>query len=108
VVGRRLYDNGRLVSEAAALARVRRPFPVQISPHDASALGVEPGSEVRVTSNRGTQVLTVSVDGTVPAGVARIDFSADGQGAAALIDANAVVTDLRVETLSTPNRGALR
>jgi len=108
VVGRRLYDNGRMVSEAAALARVRRPFPLQISPHDAAALGVEAGSEVRVTSNRGTQVLIVAIDAGVPAGVARVDFSADGAGASALIDANAIVTDLRVETIATPGRGAGR
>ncbi len=47
VVGRRLYDNGRMVSEAAALARVRRPFALHVSPHDASALGVESGAEVQ-------------------------------------------------------------
>jgi len=35
----------------------------------------------------------------VPAGVARLDFSADGSGAAALIDADTAITDLRVETL---------
>jgi anaerobic selenocysteine-containing dehydrogenase len=93
-----------LVSEAAALARVRRPFPLQINPHDASALGVEAGAEVRVTSNRGSEVLPVAIDAGVPAGVARIDFSADGKGASALIDAHAVVTDLRVETIPTSGR----
>jgi anaerobic selenocysteine-containing dehydrogenase len=101
VVGRRLYDNGRMVSEAVALARVRRPFPLHISPHDASALGVEAGAEVRVTSNRGSQVLPVAIDAGVPTGVARIDFSADGEGASALIDAHAVVTDLRIETIAS-------
>jgi NADH-quinone oxidoreductase subunit G len=99
VVGRRLYDNGRMVSEASALARVRRPFPLHVNPHDASALGVEAGAEVRVTSNRGSQVLPVAIDAGVPVGVARIDFSANGEGVSALIDAHAVVTDLRVETL---------
>jgi NADH-quinone oxidoreductase subunit G len=108
VVGRRLYDNGRLVSEAAALARVRRPFPLHVNPHDASALGVEAGAEVRVTSNRGSQVLPVAIDAGVPAGVARVDFSANGEGASALIDAHAVVTDLRVETLPPSGREGRR
>ena len=99
VVGRRLYDNGRMVSEAAALARVQRPFALHVSPHDASALGVDSGAEVRATSNRGAQVLPVAVDAGVPTGVARLDFSADGEGASALIDAHAIVTDLRLETL---------
>ncbi len=106
VVGRRLYDNGRLVKEAAALARVRGPFPLHISPHDAAGLGVESGREVRVTSTRGTQVLAVAVDAGVPPGVARLDFSADGSGASALIDADAVVTDLRLETMTPSGREA--
>ena len=99
VTGRRLYDNGRMVSEAAALERVRRPFPIRISLHDAAALGVETGAEVRVTSGRASRELIVEVDAGVPAGIAQIEFSADGTGAAELIDANTAVTDLRVETL---------
>src|SRR5262249_46655739 len=106
VVGRRLYDNGRLVSEAAALARVRAPFPLHISPHDAAGLGIESGNEVRVTSTRGRQVFPVTIDPGVPVGIARLDFSADGAGAAALIDAHAVVTDLRLETLTASGREA--
>jgi NADH-quinone oxidoreductase subunit G len=99
VVGRRLYDNGRIVSEAPALTRVRRPFPLRVNPHDAAGLGVESGAEVKVTSTRGSRVLTIETDPGVPAGVARIDFSADGSGAAELIDASTVITDLRIETL---------
>jgi len=99
VVGRRLYDNGRMVSEAAALERVRRPFPLRVNPHDAAGLGVESGAEVRVTSTRGSRVLTIETDTRVPAGVAQIEFSADGSGAADLIDSGTVITDLRVETL---------
>ena len=106
VVGRRLYDNGRMVSEASAIARVRRPFPLHISTHDAARLGIESGREVRVTSTRGSQVLAVAIDPGVPAGIAQLDFSADGAGAAALIDAHAVVTDLRLETLPPSGREA--
>jgi anaerobic selenocysteine-containing dehydrogenase len=105
VVGRRLYDNGRMVREAAALARVRRPFALRLSPHDAAGLGVESVAEVRATSNRGSQVVPVAIDAGVPAGVAALDFSADGNGASALIDAHAVVTDLRLETISGPGTG---
>src|SRR5205085_10932046 len=76
VVGRRLYDNGRMVSEAAALARVRRPFPLRLSPHDAAGLGIESGDDVRVASTRGSQVLPVAIDPGVPAGIAQLDFSA--------------------------------
>jgi anaerobic selenocysteine-containing dehydrogenase len=99
VVGRRLYDNGRMVSEADALARVRKPFPLRINPHDAAGLGVETGAQVRVTSGRGSRELTIEIDAGVPAGIAQLEFSADGSGAAELIDANASVTDLRAETV---------
>ena len=99
VVGRRLYDNGRMVSEAPVLERVRRPFPLRINAHDAAGLGVDSGAQVRVTSTRGSHVLTVEIDAGVPAGIAQIELSADGTGAAELIDAGTAITDLRVETL---------
>jgi NADH-quinone oxidoreductase subunit G len=99
VVGRRLYDGGRLVSESPILTRARRPFPLHVNPQDAARLGVEQGTEVKVTSTRGSRVVAIEPDAGVPAGIARLDFSADGSGAAELIDATAAVTDLRVETL---------
>jgi NADH-quinone oxidoreductase subunit G len=99
VVGRRLYDNGRMVKEVPVFDRVRRPFPLRISAHDAAALGVESGAEVKVTSTRGSSVVTVEIDAGVPAGIARLEFSADGAGAAGLIDSNTSITDLRVETV---------
>jgi NADH-quinone oxidoreductase subunit G len=99
VAGRRLYDNGRLVSESPVLSRVRKPFPLHVNPQDALRLGVEAGTEVKVTSTRGSQVVAIAPDAGVPLGIARLDFSADGSGAAALIDASTAVTDLRVETI---------
>ena len=65
----------------------REPFPLRISPHDAAALGVESGAEVRVTSAPRLASVTVAIDAGVPAGIAQLDFSADGTGAAELIDA---------------------
>jgi NADH-quinone oxidoreductase subunit G len=99
VAGRRLYDNGRLVSESPVLTRVRQPFTLHVNPHDSARFGVETGAEVKVTSNRGSRVVAIDVDAGVPEGVARFDFSADGSGVADLIDATAAVTDVRVETI---------
>ncbi len=99
VAGRRLYDNGRLVSESPVLTRVRRPFPLQVNPQELLRIGVEAGTEVKVMSTRGTQVIAIEADAGVPMGVGRLDFSADGSGAAALIDASTAVTDVRVETI---------
>jgi NADH-quinone oxidoreductase subunit G len=99
VVGRRLYDNGRMVSEAPVLERVRRPFPLRINPHAASLLGLEAGAQVRLTSNRGSIIATVDPDAGVPEGIGQLEFSADGAGVAELIAADATITDARVETL---------
>ena len=45
------------------------------------------------------QVVAVRSDTGVPAGIARMDFSADALGAALLVDAGQPVIDLRVESL---------
>ena len=99
VVGRRLYDNGRIVSEAPVLERIRRPFPLRVNPHDAAGLGVESGAEVRVTSTRASLIMEIDIDAGVPAGIAQVEFAANGTGAAELIDASSSITDLRVETV---------
>jgi NADH-quinone oxidoreductase subunit G len=99
VVGHTLYDGGRIVAETPVLQRVRQSSRVRVSPHDATQLGVEGGGEVRITSARGTQVVTVEPDAGVPPGVAHYDFTADGAGVAELIDVTLPVTDLRVESV---------
>jgi len=100
VVGRTLYDGSRIVCETPVLARLTPAAGViRINPNDAGRIGVERGSEVRITSARGTQVVIVEPDAHVLAGTARYDFTADGQGPSLLIDAGAPVTDLRVESL---------
>jgi anaerobic selenocysteine-containing dehydrogenase len=70
-----------------------------VHPHDLADIGVEEGAQVRVTSARATITLPVRTHPTVPAGTARLSFTADGRGAAELIDTTAMVTDLRVETI---------
>ena len=67
MVGRRLYDNGRLVSESPVLTRVRRPFLLHVNPQDVARLGVEAGAEVKVTSTRGSRVVAIEPDAGVPA-----------------------------------------
>jgi hypothetical protein len=60
---------------------------------------------VRVRSTRASMVLTVQADSGVPRGVVAVDFnlgSADldtTNAAAALIDAGAVLTDVRLESV---------
>ena len=67
--------------------------------HDLADIGVTEGTSVRVTSARGTITLPVATHPSVPAGTARLSFTADGRGAAELVDTASMVTDLRVETI---------
>ena len=64
-----------------------------------AALGVDAGTQVRITGARTSLTRPVVGDAAVPAGVAFLPFPADGTGPAELIDVTAPVTDVRVETL---------
>jgi NADH-quinone oxidoreductase subunit G len=99
VVGRTLYDDGRLVSETPLLQRLVPEPVLRVHPSDLAHIGVDSGGQVKATSPRGSHVVTVRADAGVPAGVACMAFSADSMGAALLVDASAPVVDLRVESL---------
>jgi NADH-quinone oxidoreductase subunit G len=99
VIGRALYDDGRLVSETPLLERLVRDPELRVHPSDLARIGVDSGGQVKVTSTRGSQVVAVRSDVGVPAGIACMDFSADALGAALLVEAGRPVVDLRVESL---------
>jgi predicted molibdopterin-dependent oxidoreductase YjgC len=109
VSGRRLYDGGVLLGACASLAALVVPAVVRAHPHDLEKLGIGDGGPVRVRSARGELVLDAVADGSVPRGVAAIDFNLDtekatatgGSGrtaAASLIDSRQAVVDVRLET----------
>jgi NADH-quinone oxidoreductase subunit G len=99
VTGHTLYQHGRVVMESPVLQRSVPASTLRINPTDAGRLGVGSGDQVKVTSSRSSQTVAVEPDPGVPAGVCRLDFTADGGGPALLIDAAAPVTDLRVESV---------
>jgi len=98
VTGRRCFDRGRAVSATPALAALAAEPVLRANPADVTRIGSDRGS-VRVTSARGSLVVRIVADARVPTGVARFDLAADGDGPAELIDASAIVTDLRVESV---------
>ena len=98
VVGRALYDGGRVVTQTPLLHRLVADDVVRVNPSDFARLGVEAGAQVKATSTRGSQQLTVVPDAGVPAGIARYDFTANGAGPSMLIDAAQPVTDVRLES----------
>jgi predicted molibdopterin-dependent oxidoreductase YjgC len=99
VVGRTLYDDGRLVSETPLLQRLVPETVLRVNPADLARIGVDSGGQVKATSTRGSQIVAVRADAGVPAGIAAMAFSADGLGAALLLESGQPVVDLRVESL---------
>ncbi len=99
VVGRSLYDAGRVNSESPSLAPLAPGQALLVHPKDFDRVGVVPGARVRVTSGRGSVQLPLHPDRSLPEGVAFLSFNQRGEGAGDLIDIGAPVTDIRVETL---------
>jgi len=105
VAGRRLYDSGASVTGSPSLTPLVPGATVRANPYDLDRLGAGDGASVRVLSPRASLVLPATADPGVPRGTAAIDFNlpASGDGgvtnaASVLIDATAVVNDVRLET----------
>ena len=99
VTGRTLYDGGRMVASSPSIAGLAPAAALHVSATDLTRIGVAEGADVRVTSSQASLTLPVRVDSRLSAGVARLAFAVGAPGAADLIDASAMVTDLRVETI---------
>ena len=99
VVGRTLYDAGRLVEHSPSLAGLATESALLVASADAQRLGVTNGESVKLTGARSSITVTIRATRGVTPGVGVLAFSADGRGAAELIDVHAPVTDVRVETV---------
>jgi predicted molibdopterin-dependent oxidoreductase YjgC len=97
VVRRKLYDRGTLVQHSPSLAGLAERATLRLHPQDFDRLGIVPGDDVRLTSSRGHVTVAARPDPAVPRGVAVLDANKAGGRANVLIDANAPVTDVRVE-----------
>jgi NADH-quinone oxidoreductase subunit G len=100
VSAHKLYDGGTLVQHSPSLAALAPGGAVRVSPYDLDRLGLTSGDAVRVTSSRGSVTIAAEADASVPKGLAVLAFDQPGVGAADLIDASAMVTDIRLETIS--------
>ncbi len=98
VSGRKLYDDGLIVSHSPSLAALVPGAALLVHRKDFDRIGVAPGTPVRVTTNRSTITLPIHPDAGTPEGVAAVAFAQPGDGAADLIDVTAPVTDIRVTT----------
>jgi len=95
-----LYGTDRVVTASPSLAHLADQQPrLLVHPRDLDALGVGEGERVRVTSARTTIELPIAADRATARGTAFVACNRTGTGANDLVDVDAPVTDLRVETL---------
>ena len=96
VVNRVLYDGGESLSHCPSSVPLVREGAVVLGTADAAALAVEAGTRLTVSSKNGTLSGPLVVDGRVPKGTVAIHHALSVD-ASALISADDVVCDVRVE-----------
>ena len=98
VSARTLYDLGVALGHSPSLSGLAQDVVLRMNPTDHERLGVASGGQVKVTSSRATLLVDAVADASVARGVVALAFNRPGTRVADLIDAGAVVTDVRVET----------
>ena len=96
VVSRPMWDGGALIQRSPSLASLHPPLELRANPEDLARFGMKPATQVRVSSQRGSVVVTAMPDPTIPVGIAVLPFNLPGGGAGELIDASAPHTDVRL------------
>ena len=99
IATRKLYDLGTLVQHSPSLAELAPGSRLRLNPYDFNRLGIDEGGEAKVTSARASANMAVVSDPDVPRGRAALLVNQPGADPFALIDATAIVTDIRVETV---------
>ncbi len=98
VSARTLYDLGVALGHSPSLSGLAQDVVLRMNPTDHERLGVASGGQVKVTSSRTALLVEAVADASVARGVVALAFNRPGTRVADLIDAGAVVTDVRVET----------
>jgi NADH-quinone oxidoreductase subunit G len=95
---RLLYDAATQVQQSPSLAGLGRELACHLSVRDAERLGLEAGGRVRLTSSKGTLEAEAIADPSVEAGAVWVPFNQPGTPVNTLVDNEARVTEVRVET----------
>ena len=98
VSARRMYDRGTLVQHAPSLSGLAPGAVLGLNPSDFQRVGVDPGTEVQVISPVGEMDMPVVADPGVPRGTAVFGYNHPDLDVRGLIDPEAVVTDVRIQT----------
>jgi NADH-quinone oxidoreductase subunit G len=96
VASRPMWDGGALVQHSPSLASLHPPLELRANPEDLARVGIEAAAQVRVSSRRGSIVVTAMPDSGVPMGTAVLPFNLPGGGAGDLIDAGSAHTEVRL------------
>ncbi len=98
VARRRLYDEGTLLEHCPSMVGLADRARVELNPYDLDRLGVGDGGDARLVAKAGRLVLPAVADPAVPRGVASVTFRSPGADVGTIIDADDLVTDVRVDT----------
>ena len=98
VADRRAYDSGTVLSNCPSLAGQCRPGVLRLNPGDHGRLGCGPEDLLRVTSPVGAISVTAAPDPAVPPATAALTFNTGGPDPGELIDVDAAVCEIRVES----------
>jgi len=99
VIDRTMYDRGTQTMMCESIADLADDGAVRLNPTEASRLGVDTGTTVRMSSQRASVEGKVIVDDRVAPGVAAVAHNHAGLDVRSLVDMRAPVTDIRIETL---------
>ncbi len=100
VVSRKLYDRAVLTSMSPSLAKLPIGAGAHIHPLDLDRVGEAEGVEVRLISAKGSVVMPLVADESVQRGTLWAPFNQAGADITELVDADAAVTDVRIERIA--------
>tara|TARA_Y100001936_G_scaffold17803_1_gene15034 strand:- start:112 stop:1839 length:1728 start_codon:yes stop_codon:yes gene_type:complete len=99
VSGRKLWDAATATTYSPSLQPLAEAPTLRVHPNDLQRLGISSGADVRVISTRSTEIITAIADEKIERGTAMLPFNQPGGGANRFIDADAMVNDIRIETV---------
>ena len=99
VVSRKLYDAGVGVANSPSLAPLAPGAALHMHPLDVARLGVAEGSQVKVSGERTSIVMSLVADESVNRGTVWTAFNQPGSTIGELIDSSKSVNDVKVESI---------
>jgi NADH-quinone oxidoreductase subunit G len=97
VATRAMYDLGTALQHSESSAHLAPGTVARLNPADFDKLGITAGAEVTLTGGRGSVRLAAHADAGVPKGSVAVLVNQPNADVLTLVDARAVVTDVRVE-----------